>query len=134
MTTFIRKDNFDTTKVPPIQLTIAGSRGNYRGWYSENFVFLGTAKTTIEIEIQNETTDGSLAAITDYSSSGVTARRSPITSFKPSRDGASAVLTIVSFAHELIDFGVFVELTCGDYPPTVIFCDPQASNDPIKNY
>lgn len=133
MTTFIRKDNSGTTKVPPIRLTIAGSRGNYRGWYSENFVFLGTSKTTIEIEIRNETSDGALAAITDYSSSGVTARRSPITSFEPSRDGTSAVLTIVSFAHELIDFGVFVEVTRDGYPPTTIFCDPQASNDPIRN-
>lgn len=133
MTRFVCNDNLATLGVARIALTISGSHGNYRGTYSDNFLVLGPGKTPVEIELQNETTDGSLAAITDYSSTGVTARRSPIGSFKPSRDGTSAVMTIGLFAHQLIDFGVFVELTYGDYPPTIIFCDPQASNDPIKN-
>ncbi len=133
MTRFVCNDNLATLGMARIALRITGSHGNYRGTYSDNFLVLGPGNTPVEIELQNETTDGSLAAITDYSSTGVTARRSPIRAFKPSRDGTSAVLTISLLAHQLIDFGVFVELVYGDYPPTIIFCDPQASNDPIKN-
>lgn len=133
MTRFIRNSSLVTLDIPSIQLSITGSHGNYQGEYSDNLVLLGDGKTTIKIELQNKTTDGSAAVITDYSSTGVTARRSPIKSFRPSQDGQSVQMTIRLHPHQLIDFGVFVELTHGNLLPTILFCDPQASNDPVKN-
>lgn len=133
MTRFIRNGSPITTEIPSIQLLITGSHGNYRGRYSSNLVLVGDGKTTIEIELLNETTDGTTAFITDYSSTGVSAKDSPIKAFEPSEDGQSALMTIGLYPHQLIDFGVFVELRYGKQPPTLMFCDPQASNDPIKN-
>lgn len=133
MTRFIRNGSPITPEIPRIQLLITGSHGNYRGTYSSSLVLLGDGRTTIEIEVLNETTDGSTAFITDYSSTGVTARHSPIKAFEPSDDGQTALMTIGLHPHQLIDFGVFVELRYGKQPPTLMFCDPQASNDPIKN-
>lgn len=133
MTRFIRNGSPIKPEIPSIQLTIAGSHGNYSGTYSSNLVLLGDGKTTIEIELVNGTTDGTTAVITDYSSTGVTARHSPIKAFEPSDDGQTALMTIGLHPHQLIDFGVFVELRYGRQPPTLMFCDPQASNDPIKN-
>ena len=132
MTRFIRNGSPITTEIPSIQLLITGSNGNYRGRYSSNLVLVGDGKTTIEIELLNETTDGTTAFITDYSSTGVSAKDSPIKAFEPSEDGQSALMTIGLYPHQLIDFGVFVELRYGKQPPTLMFCDPQASNDPIK--
>ena len=133
MTRFVRKGDSTIPEIPRILLAITGSHGGYRGTYSSDLVLIGGGKTTIGIELVNETTDGSSAAITDYSSTGVTARHSPIKPFIPSDDGQSALMTIRLHPHQLIDFGVFVEVRHGKHPPTIIFCDPQASNDPIKN-
>lgn len=134
MTRFIRNSGPIKPEILSIQLTITGSHGNYSGTYSSNLVLLGEGKTTIEIELLNETTDGSTAVITDYSSTGVTAKHSPIKAFEPINDGQSALMTIRLHPHQLIDFGVFVELKYGKQIPTLLFCDPQASNDPIKNF
>lgn len=133
MTRFIRNGSPIKPEITSIQLAITGSHGSYRGRYSSNLVLLGDGKTTIEIELLNETTDGSTAFITDYSSTGVSAKHSPIKAFEPINEGQSALMTIRLHPHQLIDFGVFVELRYGRQPPTLMFCDPQASNDPIKN-
>lgn len=133
MTRFIRNGGPIAPEIPCIQLLITGSHGKYRGTYSSNLVLLGDSKTTIEIKVINETTDGSTASITDYSSTGVSEKQSPIKAFEPSDDGQTALMTIGLHPHQLIDFGVFVELRYGKQPPTLMFCDPQASNDPIKN-
>ncbi len=132
MTRFVRNGDPTIPEIPRILLAISGSHGAYRGTYSSNLVLIGGGKTTIGIELVNETTDGSSAVITDYSSTGVTARHSPIKPFKPSDDGQSALMTIRLHPNQLIDFGVFVAMTYGGQHPTIIFCDPQASNDPIK--
>ncbi len=132
MTRFIHNGSSIQPEIPPIKLLITGSHGNYRGTYSNNLVLLGDGKTTIKIELLNDTNDGSSAVITDYSSTGVTAKHSPIKAFKTGDDGKSAHLTISLHPHQLIDFGVFVELTSGNNTLAIIFCDPQASNDPIK--
>lgn len=132
MTRFVRNGDPAVSENGPLMLTITGKYGAYQGTYSNNLVLIGHGKTTIEIQLLNETDDAS-ATIADYSSTGVTAKQSPIKRFAPSPDRQSAIMTISLHPHQLIDFGVFVEVSDGRHPTTILFCDPQASNDPIKN-
>lgn len=97
--------------------------------YSENLILVDTPSTDIRIVLVNRT--GAKASILDYASTGVSQGHSPIRPFVSSPDGQSAVFQLNLLPNQLIDFGVFVSLV-GDNIDTTIFCDPQASNDPIK--
>ncbi len=138
MTKFICKpndngnDELTSTENPPIKLVITGSYGNYGWTYFTNRILLYPGHNTVEIDLINATSDSSRAVITKhYSSTGVTAEHSPITKFEAGVDGQSAQVTIHLCRHQMIDFGVFVELTYDKQAPTLLFCDPQASNDPM---
>lgn len=146
MTRFISNGDQDASKgcikkgrirKVPIKLIITGSSESYRWMYSSRFVHLDRCNPTeIDIEVLYETTDIDSAVITDYCSTGITKSYSPIQKFTPSVAGTSSVkgkpatLTILLTDHQMIDFGVFVELKKGKKLVT-LFCDPQASNDPI---
>ncbi|MEQ1514458.1 MAG: hypothetical protein ABL934_17515 [Lysobacteraceae bacterium] len=132
MTRFIRNDDLTAPETAHIQLTLWGIHGYYSWSYSNAFLILGGDTTPVEIELENATSDGSSAAISNYASTGVTEKHSPISAFGLPPGGNSAVFKISLIPGQLIDFGVFVTIAQGDHPPTTIFCDPQASNDPIK--
>jgi hypothetical protein len=103
--------------------------GHIHWSYSEKVIIVDADPREIRIVLNNET--DLEAKITTYASTGVSPRRSPIKSHKLKRDGQSIEIQIQLLKNQLIDFGVFVHLW-GDGVDTTIFCDPQASNDPIK--
>lgn len=130
MTRFIRGSVSD--KVACIQLTITESHGKYHGTYSDSSLIFTEHQNSVVIKL-TPTPDNFSAEIASYSCTGITAEYSPITSFDVGDDGQSAKITIQLYRNQLIDFGVFVNLkntTTG--VQQTIFCDPQASNDPIK--
>lgn len=98
-------------------------------FYSESIITVNAPNTYIRIALINRT--AAKAAIIDYASTGVSQDHSPIGKFDASPDGQSAVFPISLLPNQLIDFGVFVSIV-GDNIDRTIFCDPQASNDPIK--
>lgn len=129
MTRFIRGPL--SSEVACIQLTITESHGKYHFTYSDNSLVFTEHQNSVVIKLA-PTTDFS-AEITNYSSTGITADYSPITSFHVCNGGQSAKITIQLYRNQLIDFGVFVNLknaTTG--VQQTLFCDPQASNDPLK--
>ncbi len=132
MSRYLHNRDFPSPGIERIQLKITGSHPNYLWSYSKGAVILGDAPTVIEIDLHNDTLDKSKATLTTYASSGVTAKHSPIMSFATYNSGQSAVLTIGLLPHQVVDFGLFVDLTHEKHPTMTIFCDPQASNDPIK--
>lgn len=98
-------------------------------FYSESIITINAPKTYIRIALINRT--AGKASIVDYASTGISQDHSPIGKFDASPDGQSAVFPISLLPNQLIDFGVFVSIVGGGIDRT-IFCDPQASNDPIK--
>lgn len=133
MTRFVRNDDQAASGAKHLKLTITGVHGTYSWSYSNASLILGGETGRVEIELKNETSDGSSASIFNYASTGMTETCSPIKSFELSPGGHLAVLTIGLLRHQLIDFGVFVKMTHGR-KETTLFCDPQASNDPVKNF
>lgn len=103
--------------------------GNIHWSYSEKVIILDAQPKEILIVLKNET--HLEAEITSYASTGVSHRHSPIKSHKLNRDGKSIEIQIGLLPNQLIDFGVFVHVW-GNGVDKTIFCDPQASNDPIK--
>lgn len=101
--------------------------GDIHWSYSQKVLIVKTGSDIVSIVLDNQT--GLDAKITSYASTGVSPRRSPIKSHKLSRDGQSIELKIGLLPNQLIDFGVFVDFPDIDM---TLFCDPQASNDPIK--
>ncbi len=132
MTRFIRNNNLIAQEIPPIHLTLSRINGHCSWSYSVPMLTLSDSSAHVEIELKYFTNDGSSAAISAYASTGVSAEHGPISSFKLPPGGNSAAFDIALFDGQLIDFGVFVTITQGVKPPVTIFCDPQASNDPIK--
>jgi hypothetical protein len=115
-----------------LQLTITGARGNYDGTYSQKSMILRATSTSIAIKIANKTEDNASVKIVNYASTGVTESHHPIHCFRVEHDGQSATFMLDLLEHQSIDFGVFVEIkTEGKAEPTIIFCDPQASHDPL---
>jgi hypothetical protein len=115
-----------------IELNITGGMSEGFNWsYSDNTIIIGKNVLHIEVKLKNHTT--ALAAITNYASTGITDQQRPInkSSFSIGRDAQSASFAIELLPNQLLNFGLFVELTIGDTIVT-LFCDPQASNDPIK--
>jgi hypothetical protein len=111
-----------------LTLSLKMSENGHIHWsYSQKVLIVKTGFDNVRIVLDNQT--GLEAYITSYATTGVSPRRSPIKSDKLSRDRQSIELKIELLPHQLIDFGVFV-----DFPSihTTLFCDPQASNDPIK--
>lgn len=113
----------------PLYLEIFELDGVVLWSYSESMIIVDTPSTDIRIVLVNRTS--AKAAIVDYATTGVSQGHSPIKPFGRSPDGQSAVFQLNLLPNQLIDFGVFVSLV-GDNIDTTIFCDPQASNDPIK--
>jgi hypothetical protein len=125
MTRCVHKHDQDTNKPVSLYLTVVqDSSGNYRWSYLPSSLFLGEGKTKIEIKLKYTPIDDSSAKIAGYASTGFSDGVSPVS---PAKEKNSAYLTILP--NQIIDFGVFVEVT-GGANPTTIFCDPQASNDP----
>ncbi len=126
MTRFIH--NSDSPPVVSAESTLT-IKENGTFSYSPKSLILGDAWTKIIIHLNFEKpTDGATAKIASYSSS----LPKRIDSFTVACDGKSASLCIKLKRYELIDFGVLVELTQKDGTTIHVFCDPQASNDPIK--
>jgi hypothetical protein len=133
MARYAHNRDHSSPAIQQIQLNIWGEYPDYQWKYSTPAVIIGDNPAVIEIELQNKT--NARAIITTYACTGVTAKHSPIISFAADneRNAPLAVLTIGLRAHEVIDFGLFVDLTNGEKGTRMtVFCDPQASNDPIK--
>lgn len=112
-----------------IFLTLFEADGVLMWFYSESIITINAPTSYVRIALINRT--DAKAAIVDYASTGVSQGHSPIGKFEASPDGQSAVFPISLLPNQLIDFGVFVSVV-GDNVDQTIFCDPQASNDPIK--
>ncbi len=133
MTRYAHNRDHSSPAIQQIQLNIWGEYPDYQWKYSTPGVIIGDNPAVIEIELQNDA--NARAIITTYACTGVTAKHSPIISFAADngRKAPLAVLTIGLRPHQVIDFGLFVELANDDKGTrTTVFCDPQASNDPIK--
>ncbi|MFZ2751853.1 MAG: hypothetical protein WAZ48_00230 [Lysobacteraceae bacterium] len=106
-------------------LTLTGSEGKYTGLFSPSLIPMAPGSSTVTVTLVNQT-DGT-AAFKNYASTGFIGGKSPIASFK-ARNG-SFNLTLQD--HQIVDFGYLVCITFNG-APYYIFCDPQASNDPIQ--
>lgn len=109
-------------------LTIWQTGDTIKWSYSKDLIIVNE-QTHISILLANQT---SLKAnITSYASTGVSAEHLPLKTSEQNDAGQWIRLQLSLLPNQLIDFGVFVHLV-GDDIDTTIFCDPQASNDPIK--
>ena len=106
-------------------LTLSGSEGNYTGLFSPSYVAMVPRSSTVTVTLINNT-DGT-AAFKNYASTGFIGGKSPISSFKVKNGSFNLTLQ----EHQLIDFGYLMCITFNG-TPYCIFCDPQASNDPIQ--
>jgi hypothetical protein len=133
MTRFIHRPKPIKPQDTTVYLTISGVYGHYSGSYSTRSLIFHDLSADITIKIVNKTLDGISVKIDNYASTGVAGSNDPIDNFTVKHCGQSATFTLNLLEHQLIDFGVFVVIeTEGKTEPTILFCDPQASNDPIK--
>jgi hypothetical protein len=114
-----------------IELEISEKDSEFTWSYKNRHIIIDCSAMPVEIKLKNRT--DAAASITNYASSGVSNTRSPISSFELGKDSQSATFTISLLPNQLIDFGVFVMIEQHGKPAAILFCDPQASNDPIKN-
>ncbi len=113
-------------------LNIRDTGNGYEGRYSEPHFFVKHRTTHVRIDL---THDKSLVAkITNYASSGLGLFYGPIRGFCIENDGKTARFRMHLRRHQLINFGMFIDVgpRDGKEPVQTIFCDPQASNDPTK--
>lgn len=130
MTRFIHNDDLGMPDTKAIELEITKKDQQYTWSYSNKRVIISSFPTPVEIKLRNKT--GEPAAFMDnYASTGVSDEYSPISSLELGKGGQSITFMISLYKYQLIDFGVFVviEQSGGQ---VILFCDPQASNDPIK--
>lgn len=134
MTSFVYNEKSPVPNGPrTIDLTITEGPNKTLAWaYSHKHIILNGSVAEILIQLINKTQ--ALAAIATYASSGVTEAQQPIKSdsFCRRGDGQAASFSISLLPNQLVNFGVFVSLLWPDGSETMLFCDPQASNDPIK--
>ncbi len=136
MTRFIQNDDLAAPAAKTIELQIFEIDGGFAWSYSSKRAITVSFAMPIEIKLKNHT--DAKASIFNYASSGMYAStvtpalHSPISSFALDKDGQSVTFTISLFPNQLIDFGVFVLIEQSGRPDVILFCDPQASNDPIK--
>lgn len=128
MTRLAQKDHHKPSDEVTLTLTLTMAKNGDIDWfYSEKVIILGAESSKIRIVLDNRT--GLEAKITTYASTGVSARHSPIKFLGLGPNDHSIEIRLTLLPNQLIDFGVFVHFP--DIEKT-IFCDPQASNDPIK--
>lgn len=133
MTRLVHRDGRPAPAPIPLTLTIfENENGGYAWAYSDNLLLVPGGVASIRIVLKNATENGARARVNDFASTGMTQRNSPIKSFSPEHDGRAAILELGLLPNQLIDFGVFVEVTRTGHDTVILFCDPQASNDPIK--
>lgn len=134
MTSFVYNDHLPIPNAPRvIQLTITECTDHTLIWqYSEKHLIVGKSEAEIIIQLVNKTLAKSV--ITTFASSGVTENHVPIKaqSFHVPEDGQSASFPVSLLPNQLVNFGVFVHLVWASGAEMTLFCDPQASNDPIK--
>jgi hypothetical protein len=131
MARFIQHDDPAAPMAKTVELDILETNGKFTWSYSSTRVIRVKLGMSIEIKLKNYT--DAKASILDYASTGVHGPHSPISLFTLGKDQQSATFTIDLFARQLIDFGVFVKIEKSGSPDVILFCDPQASNDPIKD-
>ncbi|NOT89368.1 MAG: hypothetical protein HOP03_14480 [Lysobacter sp.] len=136
MTRFLHGGDLAAQGPRTIELDISEKDHEFRWSYKNRHVIIDSSAMPVEIRLNNRT--DATAYIANYASTGVSSTdvsniRSPISSFELGKDSQSATFTISLLPNQLIDFGVFVMIERRGEPATILFCDPQASNDPIKN-
>lgn len=113
-------------------LTIVEVNGRYKWWYSDPLIIVRSPSVTVNLRLNFMSLDGTRARILCHACTGVTRKHSPIRHFHR-HDDCSASFELSLRKHQMVDFGIFVEVQgWGCNLPSTLFCDPQASNDPIK--
>jgi hypothetical protein len=113
-----------------LSLVIFFASGRIRWFYEQNQIIIGPGTTKATIVLNNLLPDGMKVSIDEYATTGISRTNNPIAGFSPSSDGSSAKFELSLLDNQLIDFGVFVLVNTANGDSQVIFCDPQASNDP----
>jgi hypothetical protein len=133
MKKIIQHDELTTTEAV-IDLYISKNSGDgYRATYlSNNHLILkfGATEITIKLHRDDSINNSTNISITDFASTGFTsANASPISNFNNNNPQVATFLLTLE-KNQMIDFGVFVKIIENDGTKTILFCDPQASNDP----
>lgn len=115
-----------------VELTIVRVDGRYKWWYSNPLIVVRDMQIDVYLNLNFMSRDPAWAEISSYASSGVSSGKKPIFNFNTEKNNQSASFKLNLEEHEMIDFGIFVTVHDQNKNPDILFCDPQASNDPIK--
>ncbi len=129
MTRFVQNDHLGADGIKILELTISDTSSGFTWSYSSKRIITGKSATPVEVKLVNNTSAD--VAIVDYASTGVSDLHSPIAEFELNSNQQLATFLIELYPRQLIDFGLFVSVKPAGEPPIILFCDPQASNDPI---